>query len=77
MGGIRHTNTWRYRDGRRVEAVEHYLLAVGVLSWLLVRLLWNDRAIIMIHFVALGSMLAGHGLPMKHDTRSGPSLPKM
>ncbi|SIO07643.1 DUF6552 family protein [Vannielia litorea] len=36
-----------------------YLFVVGVLGWLIVGVLWNDRAIILIHFVALGAMLAG------------------
>ncbi|MGR3591572.1 MAG: DUF6552 family protein [Limimaricola soesokkakensis] len=36
-----------------------YLFVVGVLGWLLVGVLWNDRAIMLIHFVALGAMLAG------------------
>ncbi|MBU2956139.1 ubiquinone biosynthesis methyltransferase UbiE [Paracoccus sp. 1_MG-2023] len=36
-----------------------YLFLVGVLGWLIVGILWNDRAIMLIHLVALGSMLAG------------------
>lgn len=36
-----------------------YLFLVGVLGWLLVGVLWNDRAIMLIHLVALGSMLVG------------------
>ena len=36
-----------------------YLFVVGVLGWLLVGVLWNDRAIMLIHFVALGAMLVG------------------
>ncbi|MCZ4262591.1 ubiquinone biosynthesis methyltransferase UbiE [Limimaricola sp. G21655-S1] len=36
-----------------------YLFVVGVLGWLVVGVLWNDRAIMLIHFVALGAMLAG------------------
>ncbi|SNS76182.1 DUF6552 family protein [Tropicimonas sediminicola] len=36
-----------------------YLFLVGVLGWLIVGLLWNDKAIILIHLVALGSMLFG------------------
>ncbi|MGR3632949.1 MAG: DUF6552 family protein [Limimaricola soesokkakensis] len=36
-----------------------YLFVVGVLGWLFVGVLWNDRAIMLIHFVALGAMLAG------------------
>ena len=36
-----------------------YLFVVGVLGWLIVGVLWNDRAIMLIHFVALGAMLAG------------------
>lgn len=36
-----------------------YLFVVGVLGWLIVGVLWNDRALMLIHFVALGSMLVG------------------
>jgi len=36
-----------------------YLFLVGVLGWLIVGVLWNDKAIMLIHLVALGSMLAG------------------
>lgn len=36
-----------------------YLFLVGVLGWLLVGVLWNDRALMLVHFVALGSMLVG------------------
>ncbi len=36
-----------------------YLFLVGVLGWLIVGVLWKDKAIMLIHLVALGSMLAG------------------
>lgn len=36
-----------------------YFFLVGVLGWLFVGVLWNDKAVMVIHFVALGSMLAG------------------
>ena len=36
-----------------------YLFLAGVLGWFAVGVLWNDRAIMLIHFVALGAMLAG------------------
>lgn len=36
-----------------------WLFVVGVLGWLLVGVLWNDRAIMLVHLVALGAMLAG------------------
>ncbi|KAF0674908.1 DUF6552 family protein [Profundibacterium mesophilum] len=36
-----------------------YLFLVGVLGWFAVGVLWNDRAIMLIHLVALGAMLAG------------------
>jgi hypothetical protein len=36
-----------------------YLFLVGVLGWFAVGVLWNDRAIMLIHIVALGAMLAG------------------
>lgn len=36
-----------------------YLFLVGVLGWFAVGVLWNDRAIMLIHFVALGAMIAG------------------
>ncbi len=36
-----------------------YLFLVGLVGWFAVGLLWNDRAIILIHAVALGAMLIG------------------
>ncbi|QPM90517.1 DUF6552 family protein [Pseudooceanicola algae] len=36
-----------------------YLFLVGVLGWLMVGVLWKDRAIMLVHLVALGAMLAG------------------
>lgn len=36
-----------------------YLFLVGVLGWFAVGVLWNDRAIMLIHVVALGAMLTG------------------
>lgn len=36
-----------------------YLFVVGVLGWFVVGVFWNDKAIMLIHFVALGAMLAG------------------
>ena len=36
-----------------------YLFLVGLLGWLAVGVLWRDRAIILIHLVALGAMVAG------------------
>lgn len=36
-----------------------YLFLVGVFGWFAVGVLWNDRAIMLIHVVALVSMLAG------------------
>lgn len=36
-----------------------YLFLVGLLGWLTVGILWNDRAIMLIHAVALTAMLAG------------------
>ena len=36
-----------------------YLFLVGVLGWLVVGVLWNDKAIMLIHLVAFASMLVG------------------
>jgi hypothetical protein len=36
-----------------------YLFLGGLLGWLAVGVLWRDRAIILIHVVALGAMIAG------------------
>lgn len=36
-----------------------YFFLAGVLGWFAVGVLWNDRAIMLIHFVALGALLAG------------------
>ncbi len=36
-----------------------YLFLVGVVGWFLVGVLWNDRALMLVHLVALGAMIAG------------------
>jgi TM2 domain-containing membrane protein YozV len=36
-----------------------YLFLAGVLGWFAVGVFWNDRAIMLIHIVALGAMVAG------------------
>ncbi|MCK8462835.1 ubiquinone biosynthesis methyltransferase UbiE [Aliiroseovarius sp. S1339] len=36
-----------------------YLFLVGLFGWFAVGVLWNDRAIMLIHIVALGAMLVG------------------
>ena len=36
-----------------------YLFLGGVVGWLAMGFIWNDRAIMLIHLVALGAMLAG------------------
>ncbi len=36
-----------------------YLFLVGVLGWFVVGVIWNDRAIMLIHIVALAAMVAG------------------
>jgi len=39
--------------------VNLYLFLVGVLGWFAVGVLWNDRALMLIHLVAFGAMVAG------------------
>ncbi|MCY0146294.1 hypothetical protein OEG84_00810 [Hoeflea sp. G2-23] len=36
-----------------------YLFVVGVFGWFAVGVLWNDKAIMLIHIVALAAMIAG------------------
>lgn len=36
-----------------------YLFLAGLLGWFAVGVIWNDRAIMLIHLVALGAMLVG------------------
>ena len=36
-----------------------YLFLVGLIGWFIVGALWNDRAIMLIHLVALGAMFVG------------------
>ncbi|MEL6476053.1 MAG: DUF6552 family protein [Pseudomonadota bacterium] len=36
-----------------------YLFIVGVIGWFFVGVLWRDHAIMLIHLVALGAMIAG------------------
>ena len=36
-----------------------YLFLIGVLGWFAVGAFWNDKALMLVHLVALGAMLAG------------------
>lgn len=36
-----------------------YLFLVGLVGWFVVGVFWKDRAIMLIHVVALGAMLTG------------------
>ncbi|WP_342071647.1 DUF6552 family protein [Yoonia algicola] len=36
-----------------------YLFLMGVLGWFAVGALWNDKALMLVHLVALGAMIAG------------------
>lgn len=36
-----------------------YCFVVGIVGWFIVGLQWNDRAIMLIHIVALAAMLVG------------------
>ncbi len=36
-----------------------YLFLFGVVGWFAVGVLWNDRAIMLIHIAALAAMIAG------------------
>ena len=36
-----------------------YLFLVGLLGWFIVGVMWHDRAIVLIHIVALGAIFIG------------------
>ena len=36
-----------------------YLFLIGLTGWFIVGVMWNDRAIMLIHIVALGAMVIG------------------
>lgn len=36
-----------------------YLFLVGLVGWFAVGFIWRDRAIMLIHVIALGAMIAG------------------
>ena len=36
-----------------------YLFLVGLVGWFVVGVLWRDKAIMLIHLVALGAMISG------------------
>jgi len=36
-----------------------YLFLIGVLGWFAVGAMWNDKALMLVHFVALIAMIAG------------------
>lgn len=39
--------------------VNIYLFLVGLIGWFIVGVMWNDRAIVLIHIIALGAMFVG------------------
>ena len=39
--------------------LNQYLFLVGLIGWFIVGILWKDRAIMLIHLIALGAMLVG------------------
>lgn len=36
-----------------------YFFVIGLLGWFAVGVLWNDKAIMLIHIIAFGAMIAG------------------
>ncbi|MEM7291309.1 MAG: DUF6552 family protein [Pseudomonadota bacterium] len=36
-----------------------YLFLAGLIGWFIVGVMWNDRAIMLIHIIALGAMFVG------------------
>lgn len=48
-----------------------HLFLVGVLGWLIVGVPWTDKAIMLIHLVALGSMLAGMASQFRETAQCG------
>jgi len=36
-----------------------YLFLVGVVGWFAVGALWNDKALMLVHLVALGALIVG------------------
>ncbi|MTI10981.1 ubiquinone biosynthesis methyltransferase UbiE [Rhodospirillaceae bacterium RKSG073] len=36
-----------------------YLFLAGLIGWFIVGIFWNDRAIMLIHLIALSSMIIG------------------
>lgn len=36
-----------------------YLFVVGIIGWCAVGVMWRDRAIVLLHFVALGAIVLG------------------
>lgn len=36
-----------------------YLFMAGIIGWFIVGLLWKDRAIVLLHIAAFGSMMIG------------------
>ncbi|WP_170774043.1 DUF6552 family protein [Ruegeria lacuscaerulensis] len=36
-----------------------YMFLIGVVGWFAVGALWNEKALMLVHLVALGAMIAG------------------
>lgn len=45
--------------GFGVTPLNIYFFVFGLIGWFIVGVLWNDRAIMLIHVVAFGSLIIG------------------
>ena len=45
--------------GFGVTPLNIYFFVVGLVGWFIVGVLWNDKAIMLIHFIAFGAMITG------------------
>ena len=57
--------------GLNVVPLNAFAFFAGIASWFAAGLMWNDRAIMVVHLGAFVSLLVGHSNGLAPDVRSG------
>lgn len=59
MGRFNRSDPGLFRHGLRHDPLNIYLFLVGLIGWFAVGVLWRDKAIMLIHIIALAAMIVG------------------
>ncbi len=59
MGRVDHSDHGIHCYGVWMDSVESLLIFDWRVGWFAVGAMWNDKALMLVHLVALGAMIAG------------------